>query len=93
MKTTHRMAAILLCVLLLTAGCGKPVEPPEKPVADPTTVPAEATDPVLDDASLVSLRQAMIETPQLFAVAYFGYHDTIDSDLPVDPCEVMGEYY
>ena len=92
MKTTHRMAAILLCVLLLTAGCGKPVEPPEKPVADPATVPAEATDPVLDDASLVSLRQAMIETPQLFAVAYFGYHDTIDSDLPVDPCEVMGEY-
>lgn len=92
MKTTHRIVVILLCVLLLTAGCGKPVEPPEKPVADPATVPAEATDPVLDDASLVSLRQAMIETPQLFAVAYFGYHDTIDSDLPVDPCEVMGEY-
>ena len=33
----------------------------------------------------------MIETPQLFAVAYFGYHETLDSPLPVDPLAVMQE--
>ena len=33
----------------------------------------------------------MVETPQLFAVAYFGYHETLDSPLPVDPFAVMQE--
>lgn len=93
MKKIHRIAAILLSsVLLLAAGCAKPIDLPEKPTADMAAEPAEATESVLDDASLVSLRQAMVETEQLFAVAYFGYHDTIDSDLPVDPYEVMREY-
>ena len=93
MKMIHRMTAILLCgILLLTAGCGKSVEPPEKPAAVISTAPGETTDLRLGDASLVSLRQAMIETPQLFAVAYFGYHDTIDSDLPADPYGGMQEY-
>ena len=92
MKKMHRIAAILLSVILLfTAGCSKPTEPPEKPTVDVTTVPGETTDPILQDTSLDSLRQAMAETPQLFAVAYFGYHDTIDSDLPVDPYEVLQE--
>lgn len=84
MKMIHRMTAILLCgILLLAAGCGKSVELPEKPVTGLPKAPGETTNPRLEDASLVSLRQAMIETPQLFAVAYFGYHDTIDSDAPV----------
>lgn len=39
------------------------------------------------DASLVSLRQAMVETPQLFAVAYFGYAAQESSD----PFALMGE--
>ena len=92
MKMIHRMTAILLCgILLLAAGCGKSVELPEKPATGLPKAPGETTNPRLEDASLVSLRQAMIETPQLFAVAYFGYHDTIDSDAPVDPYAVMRE--
>lgn len=84
MKKTHRIAAILLLIFLLFAsGCSKPIDLPEKP-----TVPAETTEPVLGDSSLVSLRQAMIGTPQLFAVAYFGYHET---GFPIDPFEVMQE--
>ena len=91
MKTTHRLTAILLCgILLLTAGCA-PAKQSENPTVEAETVPAETTEPILADASLVSLRQAMIETPQLFAVAYFGYHDTLDSDAPVDPYAVMRE--
>lgn len=40
-------------------------------------------DPEVDvSASLTSLRQAMIETPELFSAAYIGLTDTVD---PVDP--------
>ena len=94
MKTRFRIAAILLCFLLLMAGCAKPIKLPEIPTAA-TAGPEKTTgvtEPAATGASLNSLRQAMVETPQLFAVAYFGYHDTIDSDFPVDPCEVMQEY-
>ena len=40
-----------------------------------TEVPEPVTEPddELADASLVSLRQTMVETPQRFAVAYFGF--------------------
>ena len=105
MEIQYRLMAILLCcLLLLTAGCAKPTEPPEVSTAGATTgseettgvtepeETAEITEPAdAEDASLHSLRQAMMETPQLFAVAYFGYHDTIDSDDPVDPYTVMQE--
>ena len=79
------IAALLAFGLMITAGCTEePVTPAETTVSTTqVTVPSEA------DASLVSLRQALVETPQLFAVAYFGYHDTVDSDAPVDPYEVM----
>ena len=81
MKKIHQLAAILLSgILLLTAGCSKPIDLPEKP-----TVPPEATEAISEDTSLFSLRQAMVETPQVFAVAYFGYQNNWDSDLPVDP--------
>jgi hypothetical protein len=93
MKIPYRLLTILLCGLLLVmAGCAKPAEQPEAPTAGTIPEP-EATNPVMEsaDASLISLRQAMIGTPQLLAVAYFGYHDTVDSDLPVDPHEVMAE--
>ena len=33
----------------------------------------------------------MVETPQLFAVAYFGFHPTQNGSLPVDPFAVMQE--
>lgn len=77
MKKRYRLAiALLSCILLLTAGCAKPIQLPEIPTAMPTTAPAETTaatssEPILDDASLVSLRQAMVETPQRFAVSNF----------------------
>ena len=93
MKIPYRLLTILLCGLLLVmAGCAKPAEQPEAPTAGTATEP-KATASITEsaDASLTSLRQAMIGTPQLFAVAYFGYHDTVDSDLPVDPQEVMEE--
>lgn len=93
----YRLAASLLCCFLLfMAGCSEPIHPPEVPAVGSTTgqeETPEATEPApADDVSLTSLRQAMVETPQIFAVAYFGYHDTIDSDAPVDPFEVMREY-
>lgn len=53
----------------------------------------QATENVqeLEDAaysSLVSLRQGMIDTPQCFAVAYFGYA-LPDGSTPADPYAVM----
>ena len=96
MKKRKRLAAVLLSLsLLFTMGCSG--ERPEKSIADITkksdeTTAAETDGRIPDDASLASLRQAMMETPQLFAVSYFGYHDTVDSDLPVDPYEVLREY-
>lgn len=56
-----------------------------------TTLETQPTAPEMAEASLNSLQQAMAETPQIFAVAYFGYYDTIDSDAPVDPYSVMQE--
>lgn len=99
MKKMRCILAILLSLaLLLTAGCAKPTGRPEEDPPEETdgrteaTDPTEPAEPVMDAASLNSLRQGMIGTSQLFAVAYFGYHETIDSDLPVNPYEVMEEY-
>ena len=96
MKIRYRLtSALICCILLFMAGCAKPIKLPEVPTAGATTEPdetagtAESTAAVPYDTSLSSLRQAMVETTQLFAVACFGYHDTIDSDAPVDPFEVM----
>ena len=89
MKMIHRLAILMLCAILLCAtGCDKTVELPEPSVKVIPTDPVETTPP-LDDASLVSLRQAMVETPQMYAVAYFGYQNNWDSDIPVDPFEAM----
>ena len=94
MKRRYRFAAMLICcILLLMAGCTNPNKQPEAPTVGMTAEPEEttgATEPgVMDDASLNSLRQAMVETPQIFAVAYFGYHNNWDTELPVDPFEAM----
>ena len=90
MKMIHRLAIPLLCAILLCAtGCDKTVELPEPSVKVIPTDPVETTPLRLDDASLVSLRQAMVETPQMYAVAYFGYQNNWDSDIPVDPFEAM----
>lgn len=50
---------------------------------EPTTEATEpdGTEPEDPSASLLSVRQAMVETPQLFAMAYLGYVDeTIEGD-------------
>lgn len=85
------IAALLAGILFLSAGCGKSPDSIKDKIVMPTAPATEPTGKVAEDASLNSLRQAMVETPQLFAVAYFGYHETQDSLLPVDPFAVMQE--
>lgn len=51
------------------------------PTAEPT-IPTEAQE----DPSLLIFRQAMVETPQLFAAAFFGY---VPQDA--DPFAIMQE--
>ena len=89
--------ASLICGLLLT-GCMSDL--PEQTVptgsvpagTEPSvpeeTVPTIEAVPPMDAASLVSLRQTMIGTPQGFAVGYFGYM-LPDGDKPVDPYAAM----
>ncbi|MBR2422799.1 MAG: hypothetical protein IKB09_10725 [Oscillospiraceae bacterium] len=54
-------------------------------VAVPTTEPTVPTE-AWEDPSLVIFRQAMVETPQLFAAAFFGY-----VPLDADPFAIMQE--
>ena len=97
MKKRTRIFGVLLSGILLLAGCAGSSEDLNTTTVPPTaaqeenTVAAEQKDAASAEASLVSLRQAMVETPRLFAAAYFGYHDTMDSDEPVDPYAVMRE--
>lgn len=102
MNKFFRIAAVLLAVVLVLTGCTKPAYPSDHttPVetnpAETTAVPTEPTVPVgtsepAEDASLNSFRQAMIGTTELFAVAYLGYQDIMDSDEPVDPIAVLQE--
>ena len=103
MKKILTILLAMTLVISMFAGCDKSPDPSKETAAGgsqtPGTLPkpqdvSTPTEAASTDsyASLVSLRQAMVETPQLFAVAYFGYHDTIDSDAPVDPYEVMQAY-
>ena len=93
MKKRKRIfAALLSGILLLTAGCAASSEAPDTTTVPSTVSQMEDTPPaevMSADASLTSLRQAMVETPQLFAVAYFGFHPTWNGSLPVDPFTVM----
>lgn len=85
------IAALLAFSLIITAGCTDEPDAPTETPASATANTTLATAPSEAAASLNSLRQALVETPQLFAVAYFGYHYNADSDLPVDPIAVMKE--
>ena len=104
-KSCRQLLSVLLicCVFFMTACTGKQEEPTDPP-ADNTvqtkpagsgketnsTEPGQETDPTESgDPELLALRQSMTGTSQLFTVAYFGYHETMDSDLPVDPFAVM----
>ena len=76
-----RIICMLLCVcmLLCLAACGGDHDP---------TTETDATTPTEDlvDPSLLIFRQAMVETPQLFAAAFFGY---VPQDA--DPFAIMQE--
>ena len=94
--------AVLCISCLLLTGCElsaivqqviQPDEPTEATQPTETTEVTQTTEmPPVDtdaaDAALVSLRQAMVETPQLFAVAFFGY---VPQDADVDPSAIMEE--
>ena len=93
MKKRNRIiAAMLVGILLLTTGCGKSPDTTADQTIAPTVLATEATEPISAEASLNSLRQTMVETNQMFAVAYFGYHYSETLGLPVDPFEVMREF-
>lgn len=88
------LALVLFCTMLLSAGCTS--KTPEATNTPETNAPVQTkpateatTEPDEEDVSIYPFRQAMVETPQVFAAAYFGYADTIDSDEPVDPFAVM----
>ena len=68
---------ILLIGSLFLSGCTSP--PDGQGQTQPGVNPA-------DDPSLTSFRQAMVETPQLFAAAFFG-----DVSQDTDPIAVMQE--
>lgn len=103
MKKMRRWSAVALAAMLvvsLLSGCKSTsggltdTKQPADTKGTEATQPAdtkgrEATQPVDDEAiaSLVSLRQAMVETPQRFAVAYLGYGHL----EPTDPFALMKE--
>jgi len=93
MEKKNRIIALFLAgILLLTTGCGKSKDSPAESTVPAETATAEQSGaPVSTEDALISLRQAMVGTPKLFAVAYFGCHKTQDSQLPVDPVAVMQE--
>lgn len=87
----RRLLALLLAAVLLLTACAE-----QKALSDRVGDAAgktEATKPLqpAPSPSPDALRQEMAGTGQLFAVAYFGYHDTIDSEIPVDPITVVRE--
>lgn len=80
------LSILLFCSIVFAAGCTK--KPAQSLEGTFSTGPS-ATDGNAGDASLNSLRQAMVETQQVFAVACFGCHRNEDLELPVDPLEAM----
>jgi len=94
--------ALSICVLLCLAACGRDNilsagitesatsaegQSPGTTASDatPTADPTTSTE-AWEDPSLVIFRQSMVETPQLFAAAFFGY---VPQDA--DPFAVMQE--
>ena len=94
MKAMKRIIGILLAALLLmTAGCGSTDDAQSGPVshsAEPPVV-TQSAQPDLGEASLLSLRQSMEGTAQLFAVAYFGYCEPADDNQSADAFAAMTE--
>ena len=84
--------AVFIISSLLLTGCAAPSGGEKQKQAPETTapeVPEVTTAPPAtesDDPSLVIFRQAMVETPQIFAAAFFGY---VPQDA--DPFAIMQE--
>ena len=97
MKKRKRIFGALLSGILLLTGCANSEKNLNTATVLPTasqeenTAVLEQVDAASAEASLNSLRQTMVETPQLFAAAYFGYHETQDAEFPVDPFAVIRE--
>lgn len=99
-KWSGILCAIVLIGNLLLVGCTAPPVEQEQTlpaettntVEDPGTtqdaLPDETQPDASDDPSLVMFRQALIDTPQVFAAAYFGYVPPA-ADMPADPRAVM----
>lgn len=91
------LSVLLICGIMLTVGCaGKTTLPMATfPQESKETKPKDSVPPPTDDCdtdpSLNSLRQAMVDTSQVFAVAYFGYPEIIDPDTQADPFDIMHE--
>ncbi len=91
-------AVLLVCGMILTAGCMEQTPLPTPTAPQPVTQPKPVdtvpptTEPSAGEIALNSLRQGMVETPQIFAVAYLGYHTDWNSGLPVDPFGAMEAY-
>ena len=94
------LCVLALMGSLLLAGCTAPsgaqeqTQPSETTNATEDPGPSQDTQPdetepdASDDPSLTIFRQVMVETPQVFAAAYFGYA-LPDGDVPADPRAVM----
>ena len=80
------MILVLTVSLLLLASCQQQPQapttvPPATQAVPPTTEPTFPTETEPDaSVSLVSLRQALVETPQKFAVAYLGLLEAENTD-------------
>ena len=90
---------LTLSVVLSLCACIDPeaTTVPTQPTTLPATAPGETEPTVQEDISLIMLRQQMIETPAMFAIAYLGFvHEpskgTVDRLLE-DTCPEMLEAY
>ena len=85
--------ALSLCACIGPDGPSAPTEP----TTVPTTTPGETEPAPQEDISLIMLRQEMIDTPALFAVAYLGFvHEPAQGTLAQlleDTCPEMLEAY
>lgn len=93
------VVVLLMCSIMLTAGCGGGAKPTEPSITDPhptavtkpkvtnpvTTEPAETTQPAETDDSLTVLRQEMEAAGCGFAAAWLGNA----TQEPVDPYTQM----
>ena len=100
MKNTYiRILAVMLlvCSIVFAAGCNKKTALPPETFSETTTEPkpTETEPPTTEngvaDSSLTSFRQAMVDTPNVFAVAYLGYPEVVGEELQSDPFAIMQE--